>query len=152
MREIPLTCGYVAIVDDGDFERLVAMGSWRARPSSARRVYAVRDDSIYMHRVVIGAPVGRHVDHRDGNGLNNQRANLRLATCTQNLWNSAPRGDRTIKGVMLHRGLYRARIRVNGKRIHLGLFASVELAAAAYDAAALEYFGEFARLNFPGAA
>jgi hypothetical protein len=93
-------------------------------------------------------------DHINGDGLDNRRTNLRQATPTQNNANCGIRGHNTsgYKGVSLRpdRGnRWRATIRIHGLQYFLGLFDDVEDAARAYDAAALELFGDFARLNFP---
>ena len=101
-----------------------------------------------MHRVITGYPL---VDHINGDGLDNRRANLRAATATQNNQNRRPSLSRSgFKGVTKSsksNGWY-ARIRVNGKLIHLGCYPDPTSAARAYDAAALEHFGEFAWPNF----
>jgi hypothetical protein len=101
-----------------------------------------------MHRLIMGP--GPQVDHKDGNGLNNRRSdNLRFATDTQNRANQKVRKDSTtgFKGVRPHRDKFQARIRVKGREITLGSFATPEEAALAYNAAAKECFGEFARPN-----
>lgn len=96
---------------------------------------------------------GLLVDHKDNNGLNNQRENLRLASGSQNKANCAKYSNNTsgYKGVTLRkeRNTWRAQIRVNNKLIILGCFVDKEEAARAHDKAALLYFGEFAQLNFP---
>jgi hypothetical protein len=102
-----------------------------------------------MHRLILDHHA-EHTDHKDGNGLNNQKSNIRPATRAQNGQNrklqihSAP-----FKGVHHFKALggWTASIRVNKKKKHLGYFDSPELAARAYDAAALKHFGEFARTN-----
>jgi hypothetical protein len=101
-----------------------------------------------MHKLLTGWD---ETDHKNGNGLDNQRKNLRSATRPQNLWNKGRRSDNTtgFKGVTKEAHGWRAVIKANGKRRHLGYFTSPELAARAYDAAAVEMHGEFARLNFP---
>jgi hypothetical protein len=102
----------------------------------------------------MGEPEGLQVDHEDGNGLNNQRSNLRIASPTQNQGNARRRKDNTsgYKGVSWYRrtNKWKAHIRVDKKLRHLGYFIDLTDAARAYDAAALEHFGEFAHLNFPG--
>lgn len=158
-REVPLTRGYVAIVDADDYERVMAAGSWCANDSSTSHVvYAqkgVRGDdhvqrTVSMHTFLTGWAM---VDHRNGNGLDNRRANLREATVSSNAMNRRRRSDNSsgFKGVSLRKsnGKWRASVSVGGSRKWLGEFPSALEAARAYDAAALEHYGEFARLNFP---
>lgn len=155
MREIPLTKGQVAFVDDRDYARIVAVGKW----SAARRrntYYAVSEIAgllVYMHRFILTLTPGDGVksDHRDGNGTNNQRYNLRVTDTLHNSRNSAKRKHTSsiFKGVHLFTRTekWQAYISPNGKRIHLGYFDNELDAAQAYDVAAREHFGEFARLN-----
>ena len=107
--------------------------------------------TLGMHRLLM--PATEDVDHRDGNGLNNRRTNLRSATDSQNRANSRKPILCTsdFKGVSWHKATkkWQGRIRVNDRKIYLGIFTSELDAARAYDAAALQHFGEFARLNFP---
>jgi hypothetical protein len=105
-----------------------------------------------MHRQLIAPPAGYVIDHVNGCGLDNRRANLRLATAAQNAWNAGKRSGRSgYKGVWLakNKGLWRASIVCCGQRKHLGYFRDKCAAAKAYDRAAQEYHGEFAMLNFP---
>lgn len=154
--EVPLTQGFVAVVDADDYERVMTAGTWQARPS-ARSAYAQR--TIYfpggrrtlgLHTFLTG---WARVDHRNGDGLDNRRKNLREATAKQNSANRQLNLNSAtgFKGVGLDRGRWRARIQVDGRLQHLGSFDTPEEAAHAYDAAALELFGEFARPNFTGA-
>lgn len=160
MKEIPLTQGQVALVDDEDFEWL-SQWKWCAS-RGATTFYAVRSTSrktppkrrIWMHRAIMGVTdIAMEVDHINGEGLDNRRANLRTATHQQNSWNvRRPRdnwsGFKGITRTPQHR--WAAGIVVRGKGIHLGNYDTPDDAARAYDGAARHYFGEFARLNFPG--
>jgi hypothetical protein len=155
-REIQLSQGRVALVDDEDYEWL---NQWKWHMSStgyARRNTTKLDTllgtaKIAMHRVILNAPEGSMVDHIDCNKLNNQRSNLRLCTVAQNNRNILPYGKSGLKGVELDKrtGRWRAYVSVNKKRIHIGVFDTPCEAGLAYDAAARSYFGEFARPNFP---
>lgn len=107
-----------------------------------------------MHRLILGlSDPATEGEHRDGDGLNNRRNNLRVATHPQNCKNQRKRVTNTsgFVGVHWHARLrkYRARITVNYQRISVGCFDSAEEAARARDAKATELHGEFARLNFP---
>jgi hypothetical protein len=105
---------------------------------------------IYLHTFLTGWPL---VDHANGNGLDNRRSNLRLATGTQNNANRRLASNSTsgFKGVNLYKrtGRWRAHIAIHRQQKHLGYFRTAEEAARAYDIAALALFGEFALINFP---
>lgn len=161
MKKILLTQGLVALVDDRDWG-LVSGYNWFAMKST-KTYYALtnssrsldsegRQNKIRMHRLIMGAKLGEVIDHRDGNGLNNSRSNLRFATKSQNNRNSRLRADNSsgYKGVYWDRinNKWKAQIRMDGKRIGLGYFMTKEEAAIAYDEAATFYFNEFARTNF----
>lgn len=156
MREIQLTQGQVALVDDEDFDTLNSF-KWCAQ-KNGNNFYAIRGirvgrktQTIHMHRLIKGAPIGFEIDHKDGNGLNNQRNNLRVCTRSENQMNKRKQeGLSSIyKGVSFHKreGKWRAVIMINGKAINLGDFASEIEAAKAYDAKAIALFCEFANLN-----
>jgi hypothetical protein len=157
MKEIPLSQGKVALVDNEDYESLVQF-KWYAWYNQAGNWYAVRNRyeegkplREYMHQRVLET---NGTDHIDGNGLNNQRGNLRTATSGQNRMNQRVRSDNRsgYKGVTFieKRGKWRARIRQEGKSVYLGYFDSPIKAACAYDDAALRVFGAYSKLNFPG--
>lgn len=106
---------------------------------------------IRMHRLIMKCAADLQVDHIDGNGLNNRRNNLRVATQLQNSSNKKLSIDSTtgFKGVSFRKkkGLYITRIRVNGELIHGGLTKNIYSAALKYNELAIKYFGEFACLN-----
>lgn len=156
MKEILLANGRgVALVDDEDAP-LVADHRWW-RKGRGREAYAytsVPENGglrwLLMHRVILNAPAAMQVDHINGDGLDNRRANLRLCTFAENRRNSRALGGHSrFKGVSRKNGKWCAQIRVAERQVHLGYFRVEAAAAAAYDAAAREHFGEFARLNFP---
>lgn len=151
MKRVPLACGRFSLVDDEDFDRISSRRwiSIQTSPRSETR-YATRSSggkTVYMHHEIIGE-VGR-TDHKDGNGLNNQRNNLRPCSQTQNNANSRTRNDNTsgFRGVSYSpkRGKYEARVVAGGKIHWLGYFVTPEEAARAYGDKANEIFGEFAR-------
>jgi len=160
-REIPLTKGFVALVDDEDFERVSAF-SWLARISQNSVVYASRRRRvsekpggmmIWLHRFILGTAPGIIVDHRNSDGLDCQRANLRECDARGNTRNRRPIRGKAIKGAYRNRqGRYGARIRIDDSFIHLGTFDTEIEAGLAYDTAARRLFGEFAYLNFPSMA
>ncbi len=150
----PATARY-AIVDPDDYRKL-AKEDWQLFENSTDNFYAVRFEGknlVRMHRVIMNAPPGKIVDHRNGNGLDNTRRNLRFATPSQNSCNCRRRqnGSSKYRGVYFakNRGKWRAQINYNGTRRHLGYFDNQEDAARAYDNAAKIYHGDFAVLNFP---
>lgn len=160
MKRIPLTKGKFALVDNEDYDYIVAMGKWKCNNSG----YAVKSitttnengkivnsDKI-MHRIIMNCPKGVHVDHINGNGLDNRKSNLRLCSIQENSRNRGAQRNNTtgFKGVVYEasRGMFKSRIQVSKhKRIHLGYFKNPKEAARAYNEAAIKYHGEFAKLN-----
>lgn len=157
MKLIPLTQGQFAMIDDADYEA-VSAHTWHAQKSGGG-FYAYRGVKKpngkwtlqALHQFLMPG-VGR-IDHRDGNRLNDQRENLRPATCRQNGQGSQKKRLGThsrFRGVTWHKRdlKWQAQINVNGKDLFLGYFTDEVAAAHAYDSAALLYFGEFASPNF----
>ena len=100
----------------------------------------------------MNAPLGKVVDHKNGNGLDNRKENLRVITQAENMKNTwARHSDNKYRGVYLLKktNRWRAFIQADNKWIHLGYYSNLEDAARAYDKAAKKYFGEYAHLNFP---
>lgn len=152
---IPLSKGYEAVIDAADVP-LVSGWNWYAQAKPDRTsVYAVRNEktadgqkTVLLHRVISGAVGAVLIDHRDTDGLNNRRHNLRAATHNQNQHNRRVQSNSSgLKGVCWHKGLGKwcAQIRVNGRLKHLGLFATPEDGHSAYAAASATYHGEFGR-------
>lgn len=163
-RLIPLTNGHSTIVDAEDYTFLMQW-KWKAHPHKHVGLRAARDfkkmdkstgknirKTFLMHRVITNCPDGLVVDHINGDMLDNRRENLRVCTSQENRFNSkthmTKKGSK-FKGVHKNRDKWRAVIMHNRKYIHIGNFLTPEEAARAYDAKALELFGEFAHLNFP---
>ena len=149
-KQIPLSQGKFATVDDADYDWL-ARNKWSYDPKG----YAMRRSAnvtIYMHRVVLNASGPVVVDHVNGDGLDNRRENLRIVTAAQNNYNRHPeKRSKTsrYKGVSLNRksNRWQAHIKKGDERRYLGLYDSEQDAARAYNAAARYYFGEHAFVN-----
>lgn len=152
---IALTRGYETVIDAEDLPH-VADFNWSSQPSG-KTVYACRGTrssdgkslGVRMHRVLIGAPDGMEVDHIDGDGLNNRKANLRLATHAENCMNRRVpvTNSSGLKGVSWHKGQRQwvAKIKVSGITVHIGSFNCPEQAHRAYCEAAARIHGKFAR-------
>lgn len=153
MKEITLTQGYVALVDDEDYEDLMRV-NWYACICSGK-VYArhslPNSKKIFMHRYLIKCEGKEQVDHIDSNGINNQRSNLRKCTHQQNVCNRSKAKTTTSIYLGVHwkkdRNKWRAAIKSNDSLTHLGYYQNQEEAALAYNKAAISIHGEFAKLN-----
>ena len=159
MKEIILSQGLKALIDDDDFER-VSPYKWHANETEkgSGRYYArcdrVKDGKIVrqlLHRFIMDAPLGLKVDHIDRNPLNNCKSNLRLATQSQNMCNMARKNKTSqYKGVCWESprpGGWIAYVSINHKSIRIGRFETELEAARAYNEIAPKYQGEFAVLN-----
>lgn len=159
-RVIPLSQDMTALVSPEDYRRVVKR-KWSVAKRRGR-IYAetnMKIDGVWkrvlLHRFILEAPAGQKIDHKDGNGLNNLRDNIRFATHNQNAQNAGRRvymGKRSsrFKGISWSKVMnkWHAQIMANRKYHNLGYFESEEDAARAYDSAAKELHGEFARTNF----
>lgn len=146
MKQIPLTQGQIVLVDDDMFDYL---NQWKwCALKITNTYYAVRNFNItsykdrgmmYMHHCIVGFPVdNQEVDHIDGNGLNNQRDNLRITTHRQNQVNRENHRNGKLPGVTFRKGKdhafkpWQTQIQVNGKHKHLGSFKTEQEAYEAY--------------------
>jgi hypothetical protein len=161
MKEIPLTQNKVAIVDDEDYERL-SRYKWYANSNACGNCYARRNiyigekrTALKMHREILrmGHRDGFLVDHINRNGLDNRKENIRVTTKNINGHNCKlyKNNFSRFRGVSWYKPnkKWGASIRVLGKKIFCGLYLNPQEAAAAYDVAAVKYYGDAAILNFP---
>lgn len=154
VREIPLTQGQVALVDEEDYERVNAF-KWNARWSSHNKsFYATRSvrnhasrKTIYMARFIMNTPIGLFCDHINMNTLDNRKINLRNCTQAQNNINRRIHKNNKlgVKGIFIQRKSFRAKARFNNKNILDKTFPTLEEAIAARDGAIKKYHGEFGR-------
>lgn len=146
MREVPLrNSPFVAMVDDADYGLAMTKAWFLADDGYVRSTTLPRK---VLHCFLTGV---KGLDHKDGIKLNCQRNNLRPATISQNGANRKRGSNNTsgFKGVNFNYHKYRAQVNVRGRRVYLGRFPTAVEAARAYDAAAKQHHGEYARLNFP---
>lgn len=147
---------HTILFDECD-EQVVVAKKWNV--CFVHGIFYALSTSGYMHRAILGLTDARMVvDHKNGNGLDNRRENIRPCTHAQNMRNQKPHGKSKYRGVSFAyfqrngriNGPYIcARIKMEGKSQRLGFFKTEEDAARAYDKKAKDLFGEFARLNFP---
>ena len=154
---VPLSQGYEAIIDVDDVG-IIEGFNWYAQVAKRHNlVYAVRGailngtkKQVSMHRQILNAKDGFDVDHSNGNGIDNRRKNIRIATRSQNMHNKKMQHNNTsgYKGVHWNkgRGKWQANIKVNDKRRYLGSFDTPEDAAEAYKSASERLHLDFARL------
>lgn len=159
-----LTKGYIALVDDEDYEE-ISKHKWYVRTSRTKTknrvmtVYAGRhtrmadgsEKMVYMHRAIMNPKPDEHIDHINHFTLDNRKENLRIATQTQNQGNRIIQSNNKsgYKGVSKNGNKWAVYIGSKKTRQYLGKFTSKKKAALAYDAAAIAMYGEFAKLNFP---
>lgn len=155
MRIISLTQDKSALVDDEDFD-LINQHKWFWTRNKWGGYAGRRREgkTILMHRVIMNASKGVEVDHKNNNGLDNRRTNLRNASSQQNKWNMSLPSHNTsgFKGVVWHKAAkkWMAQIKKNKITQYLGCYEDKLEAAKAYDEAARQYHGEFANTNFGG--
>ena len=158
MKKIKLTQGKYALIDDKDFDNLSTM-SWQVH-KLGNNYYAYhcsnikgKTKNIKMHRYLLNYPTGMDIDHINGNGLDNRRENLRICTRSENLRNSKLRNNNTsgYKGVSWSkmRKKWIVQIRFDNKSKCLGFYSDKIRAAHIYDLVSLDYYGDYARTNFP---
>lgn len=150
-REILLTQGKVALVDDEDYDFLMQW-KWQAKHGSGTYYATKSRPCVAMHRLIMNAQEGEIIDHINHNGLDNRKENLRICTHKENCRNMKVKQNVSgYKGVTFnqHNKKWEPCLRVNNKRLYLGLFTDIIEAAYAHDEAAIYHYKEFACLNFP---
>lgn len=151
-KEIELSKGLQAIVDDDDYE-VISAHKWYAHSDTRGKTYAatrIMGDLVYMHRLILDSEDDKKIDHINGNGLDNRKENLRATSALENSRNKSKQKNTSskYKGVTKVSNGWKAHISINNKDIHIGYFKTEDDAARAYDSRAIEEFGEHAKLNF----
>lgn len=156
MKEVKLTQGKVSIVDDEDFAEVSRM-KWCLLKGPSGNGYArchkrgTRNGYIALHHFIMKSEQAScEIDHINGNSLDNRKSNLRFCSRSDNAKNRKPWGRSQYMGVTLREnGKWLAKININGKQVHLGVFIEEADAALAFDKAAIKTGNSFYRLNFP---
>lgn len=157
MKQIELTQNNVTLVDDGDYDFL-NQHKWHCSPKRDRSQYAcrvIKQKPIRMHNIIMNPPEGYVVDHINGDGLDNRRENLRICKDIENRHNrrKLKKTISSFKGVTFRKErpygicVWKARITVNNKLIHIGYFKTEKEAANAYNRMAIKNYGQYALLN-----
>ena len=143
MAIIELTLGLFAEVDDEDAEEL-SKRKWQAtKRSDGNGYYAINSQGQRMHRVLMGVDDDRIVDHRDGDGLNNRKANIRTGTQSQNCVNRKTTPGSYLRGTRKKKNSWQAYIKFQGKQRSLGYFKTEQEAHMAYMAEARKIHGDW---------
>ncbi len=152
MKKIKLNKGYYTLIDDEDYSRFKDLKlHLRKSRNTLNAAILINGKKVFIHRIIMNCPDNMYVDHKNHNGLDNRRSNLRICTNKQNIMNSKKFkiGSSEYKGVswQKNRRKWHSYIHYNYKKIHLGSFDNEKKAALAYNNAAKKYFGEYAYLN-----
>jgi hypothetical protein len=160
--EVPITKGYITLVDEDDAQKVTGQKWWTIIVTKNRNIPQIyvqglsreTGKRIYLHRFIMNPPNHLRVDHKNHNGLDNRKSNLRIATNSQNAANRRIEvGQMGFRGVRQSpnskRNPFYANVAIEGKTLHLGCFPTAIEAALAYDKRAYELFGSYAILNFP---
>lgn len=147
----------IILIDESDYH-VIKEYNWCISKSEKNRLYVTssvwKGNKLYLHRVIAGAKRHEIIDHKNGDPLDNRRDNLRVCSQAMNCHNQGLRSNSStgFKGVHFYKSRQKfvAEITVNYKRISLGYFDNVNDAAYAYNTAAMQYFGDFAKLNVIG--
>ncbi len=156
MKSLPLTVcrpgrrnlrsrGLIVLIDDEDYGRC-SQYQWHAFRSLKAKTWYAKSGGLFLHRIVMGATLrdGREIDHRNGNGLDCQKSNLRFATSSQNKVNTPARGRSGIKGVRFKANKWEVAIKLGGVSVYLGRFSTAEEASQVYNQRAAKEHGQFA--------